>query len=346
MREAIERSIINNQLRQKRLERSMQGGDPFFRLGSAIRGRFEQPRIEQERVQLESQLAGIQEQERALEEQRRSSLASAIERTGIDPRNLTTDQLGQLNLAIEKRKLAEPKERRIIQDVGGFQRFADTGERVFPEAQKEVKEKQRRILEDPRGVSRFVDTGEPVFPDIKPVDKKSEELKLEAQRDLPLIEDKATQSITLIDKLVGHEGLESAVGAKGVAQAFGIFDEPVAGTAAADFTSLFDQIKGKQFLEAFQSLKGGGQITEVEGKKATQAISRMNLAQSEKEFKQAAREFQDVISLGLKRAREKAGIKTERTTQLSTLPQGAVSIGTSGGKPVFQTPDGRTFIQE
>jgi hypothetical protein len=55
------------------------------------------------------------------------------------------------------------------------------------------------------------------------------------------------------------------------------------------------QIEGKTFLEAFESLRGGGAITEVEGAKGQQAISRMNKAQSEVEYIKAARELQDVV---------------------------------------------------
>jgi hypothetical protein len=65
----------------------------------------------------------------------------------------------------------------------------------------------------------------------------------------------------------------------------------------------FDQIKSSAFLEAFENLKGGGSITEKEGEKGTAAINRMAIAQSEKEFVAAARDFQDVIRKGAERAR-------------------------------------------
>ena len=62
-------------------------------------------------------------------------------------------------------------------------------------------------------------------------------------------------------------------------------------------------------MQAYQGLKGGGQITEVEGKKATDAISRMNTAASEPEFRKAVEDFQTVIKQGLYRAKAKAGGK-------------------------------------
>ena len=62
------------------------------------------------------------------------------------------------------------------------------------------------------------------------------------------------------------------------------------------------------FLQAFQGLKGGGQITEIEGAKATAALNRMSLAQSEAEFIKAAREFEENVTKGMELARKRAGI--------------------------------------
>ena len=53
---------------------------------------------------------------------------------------------------------------------------------------------------------------------------------------------------------------------------------------------------------AFETLRGGGAITEKEGAKATAAKNRMSLAQDEKSFIAAAREYQDVLREGIKRA--------------------------------------------
>jgi len=57
-------------------------------------------------------------------------------------------------------------------------------------------------------------------------------------------------------------------------------------------------------LQAYETLKGGGHITEVEGKKATDAIARMDASGTEKEFINAAREFQAAIRAGVARARQ------------------------------------------
>jgi hypothetical protein len=71
-------------------------------------------------------------------------------------------------------------------------------------------------------------------------------------------------------------------------------------------------------LQAYETLRGTGQITEIEGAKATSAITRMRLAQSEKDFVQAAREFQDVIRRGVDRARSKAGVSGAPGVQRTT----------------------------
>lgn len=48
----------------------------------------------------------------------------------------------------------------------------------------------------------------------------------------------------------------------------------------ANLTSYIEQLRGLNFMEAFQSLKGGGPVTDTEGAKATAARSRMDAALS------------------------------------------------------------------
>jgi hypothetical protein len=80
------------------------------------------------------------------------------------------------------------------------------------------------------------------------------------------------------------------------------------GTDVSDFRIRLDQIKDKTFLQAFESLKGAGQITEREGEKATSALNRMNAAQSEVEFIKAAREFEENVRTGMELAKKKTGM--------------------------------------
>lgn len=139
-----------------------------------------------------------------------------------------------------------------------------------------------------------------------------------AASELPDYEAKAKQTLSVVDQLLKHPGFSDVVGATWrPGMRF------VQGSDAAGADALFNQMKGQQFLQAFESLKGGGQITEVEGKKATDAISRMSRSQSEADFREAAKEFMDVVQGGLDRAYQKAG---KQVPQRSSGPIGKPDI--------------------
>lgn len=141
----------------------------------------------------------------------------------------------------------------------------------------------------------------------KAAEKKRAELvtedRVKAQSGLGQVIAQGEETIKLVDDLLKHPGFGAAVGTSSVIDPRNY----IPGTDAKDFNVRLDQLKGKQFLQAFETLKGGGQITEVEGRKATDAISRMNKAMSESEFKNAAKDFQDVIRAGMDRAKAKSG---------------------------------------
>ena len=141
-----------------------------------------------------------------------------------------------------------------------------------------------------------------------------------ASAELPSAIEAADRGIKLIDEMIGkeqiidkqtgkviqeatapHAGFESYVGATAFP---GL--RFLEGSDTASFELRQKQIEGQAFLDAFQTLKGGGQITEKEGEKATAAISRMNKAASEAEYVKAARELQEVLRKGVDRAKSKA----------------------------------------
>ncbi|MDA9091510.1 hypothetical protein N9J84_05320, partial [Porticoccaceae bacterium] len=114
---------------------------------------------------------------------------------------------------------------------------------------------------------------------------------------------KADQFIGLIDKAIGHPGRESATGMSSV---FNSVAMP--GGDRKDFLVLGQQLRGKNFLEAYQGLKGGGQITEVEGLKAENAQARLNEAQSEEEYLTALNDMKMLIAERVQRIKGKLGI--------------------------------------
>ena len=144
--------------------------------------------------------------------------------------------------------------------------------------------------------------------------------KAAAAAALPGALEAAKEGIRLIDEMVGQAEVRDKSGkviTKGTKPHPG-FSEYVGatlvpgkrfleGTDVAGFEVRQKQIEGKAFLEAFQTLKGGGAITEKEGEKGTAAIMRMNKASNEKEYTAAARELQTVLRSGMERAQAKAG---------------------------------------
>jgi hypothetical protein len=105
----------------------------------------------------------------------------------------------------------------------------------------------------------------------------------------------------VVNGILEHPGFSGSVGAKNASFLFGMKGQPFAGTKEADFMAMLDQLKGGAFLQAFQSLKGGGPITDVEGQKATEAIVRAQNSQSEEGFRKSMGEVLDVLGSAEKR---------------------------------------------
>lgn len=136
-----------------------------------------------------------------------------------------------------------------------------------------------------------------------------------AQVDLPRIEENATRALSTIEAIRQHPGKQYGVGAQGVLPG-------IPGTRQGGFVQLVEQAKGQAFIEAFNSLRGGGQITEVEGAKATQSIARLNRAQTMQDFDAALKDLEDVIKVGMARARRSATPVPSQAPPPTKLPQG------------------------
>jgi len=119
----------------------------------------------------------------------------------------------------------------------------------------------------------------------------------------------AAQTISVIDQILGpqnpqtgkfdkpHPGLSWRVGT-----IYGAVPS-MYGTDGAGFDALQKQVSGKAFLEAFDSLKGGGAITEVEGNKAQQAIARLDVKQKPEDYMKALQELREIARTGMERAK-------------------------------------------
>lgn len=125
----------------------------------------------------------------------------------------------------------------------------------------------------------------------------------EIRTNLPRIRSEFENANKAAQQLVNHPGLAQITGKLGgripdSPTAVKYFKAVMSGTPAADAMALHEQIKGKVFLQAFQTLKGGGQITNVEGDKATAAMARMDRAQTTEAYVAAVNEFMQAIQAG------------------------------------------------
>jgi len=123
------------------------------------------------------------------------------------------------------------------------------------------------------------------------------EFRLAGAAELPKMELALGELRRDIPNLINHPALANVVG-DGLWGRLGnvplnkiIEDMGLAGTPEADVIARLEQMKGQVFLPAFQFLRGGGQITNVEGDKAQAAMARLNRSQTPEDFAAAMQEF-------------------------------------------------------
>jgi len=146
----------------------------------------------------------------------------------------------------------------------------------------------------------------------------------------------------MLAELKSHPGMSTSVGAKGPEYFFGIKKEPISGTRAADFYTLLEQVQGGTFMQAFNNLKGGGQITEQEGAKATAAIARLNPRQTEEGFNKALMDFDGILAQAQARSQANAPQASAANAAQAAPP----SAPAQPQQPATRVIGGRTFIQQ
>lgn len=199
-----------------------------------------------------------------------------------------------------------------IQRYGGNEDLAILSHNIGITGADEVAQGRRQLTPENIAYIEKVKRGGPVIgqspaqlaeltSNIELKQKKTEEQQKVAA-ELPKIIETTDYTAKLIDDLKTHPGLKWTVGAPSLAHL-----SLLPGTPAADFQTRLDQLQGQQFLNAYNTLKGGGQITEVEGKKATDALGRLSTKQSPEAFISSLDELKSVLENGKKLAIEKAG---------------------------------------
>lgn len=138
-----------------------------------------------------------------------------------------------------------------------------------------------------------------------------------AQAGLPTAEITKNQTIGYIDQLLSDPNLANVTGWQSW-----LPDVALAATQGGDTLSTrrrIEQLQGSAFLEAYNGLRGGGQITEVEGKQAKEAMARLNTAQTDADYRQALMDFKDAVERGYAKLAARAG---QQPTANVTTPAG------------------------
>jgi len=109
-----------------------------------------------------------------------------------------------------------------------------------------------------------------------------------------------------------------------------------------DFVERADQLKGQAFLQAYQQLRGGGAITEVEGLKGEVAIARLSRAKNWGDYNTALEDLKVIVKRGVENARIKAGKPTNPA-------DGGSMVGAPGTRIIPPTeipppPEGYTVV--
>jgi len=145
--------------------------------------------------------------------------------------------------------------------------------------------------------------------------------KAKAQIDVPKAQGDAEYLKKSLDELVTHPGFKESVGL-----GYGFVSKFAPASDAAGWQARMKQIEGKKFMDAYQSLKGGGQITEIEGVKATEAASRMKAATSEEEFISAVNDYKAEIDRAVELVERRAGMSKEEVKKDQKISEARIVL--------------------
>lgn len=138
-----------------------------------------------------------------------------------------------------------------------------------------------------------------------------------AQIAIPDMETSIAQAEYLGKQLFAHPGFQSAVGV-GIPGA-----RKLTGTNESGFMALHDQIVSGAFLQSAQQMRGLGQLTEIEGTKATAAANRMSAATNEKDYRAAYDDYVKFMNMGLEKLRKKAAMSYQAPSTAPVAAPGA-----------------------
>jgi hypothetical protein len=118
----------------------------------------------------------------------------------------------------------------------------------------------------------------------------------------------------------------------------------IPGTGSYAFQAKVDQVTGAAFLQGIQRMQGTGAITEIEGAKATAALTRAMTGLNEPEFRKAMEEYRSIVEIGLKKARALEGKRTGLPAEATPAPAGAGAPAAGAPAPGNYTWNGTEMV--
>lgn len=161
--------------------------------------------------------------------------------------------------------------------------------------QAKIDEEARKEALEPARMDREVDLFER---------KEQTKKQVNARDMLPAAESVAAQAVEHINELRNHPSFRFAVG-----PIEGMLPGTPASPGVRDFVDRLEQVRGGAFLQAREFLKGAGQITDFESRRAEAAFARMNRATGERHFMAALDDFEAAVKAGVTKIRKQAGLQ-------------------------------------
>ena len=204
----------------------------------------------------------------------------------------------------------ETTDRKTAQDINGVLRYVDTGEPVFPNvaAEPPTPKQTDDMAEYAAAVSQgYGGSLQDWLLEQKKAGASSQIVNVgsgpSGPQALAAVAMDPQTMISSIDAIYNDPALPKITGTieggggNDVDQ-FGIARRLYYGEDGLALIQRVKQLQDTVFMSAREMLKGGGQITDFEGRKAEAAMARMSRAQGEKEFKEALKDLRDAITAG------------------------------------------------
>lgn len=372
MREALQRSLLKNEERRRRVE--LQRSQPASLRGAIagfsglISGEGSIPQLEEERLQLEGQL-------QREEGRQAQSLAAEIEAAGggaVDPSSLPLRDLQSIRTK-QLTPAAGVSAPSAVREFEFVQTLSPEDQRSFLNLKRSDPLRAKGLVETATG---GVEVREGFAAGVGAVEEAKEAGKLTAKAKLSPSIKKAEEiakavgkeegiAITELDsQLASFPNLQVLVGELSELGKVATFTKagqladvtrrelglPVGAGAVArsEYIAKIDNEILPLLRQTF-----GAQFTENEGNSLKATLGDVNKSPEEKDAilkSFIVSKFNDIKTKQRRTGQEGGTPEFDPADPLGqsvdALPEGATQIGTSGGKPVFRTPDGKTFIQD